>query len=34
MVSCKGTSNNNPRPKDTMSDNSPYNEFDPYRLSI
>lgn len=32
MVTYKNASNNSPRPKDTMSDSSPYNDFDPYRL--
>lgn len=30
MVTCKDKSNNNPRPNGTMSDSSPYNEFDSY----
>ena len=30
----KDMSNNNPRLKDTMSDSCPYNEFDPYGLTI
>ena len=34
MVTYKGASNNSPRPKDTMSDSSPYNDFDSYGLSI
>lgn len=34
MVTCKDTSNNNPRPKGTMSDSSPYNKFDLYGLTI
>lgn len=32
MVTYKGASNNSPKPKDTMSDSSPYNDFDPYGL--
>lgn len=30
MVNSKGMSNNSPKPKDDMSDSSPYNEFDFY----
>ena len=34
MVTCKDKSNNNPRPKGSMSDSSPRNDFDPYGLTI
>lgn len=34
MVTCKNMSNKYPRPKDTMSDSSPRNDFDPYGLTI
>lgn len=30
MVNSKGMSNNSPKPKDNMSDSSPYDEFDFY----
>lgn len=33
MVTYKDMSNNNPRPKDTMSDSSPHSDFDPYGLN-
>ena len=34
MVTYRDASNNSPRPKDTMSDSSPRNDFDPYELTI
>lgn len=34
MVNSKGMSNNSPKPKDNMSDSSPYDEFDLYNYTV
>lgn len=34
MVTSKDMYNNSPRPKDTMSDSSSRNDFDPYGINI